>query len=231
MKRLSVIIPARNEGHTIAEIIRRVQAVDLFPIEKEIIVVDNGSTDDTFAIANAIPGVHAFREPIPGKGAAVKRGFREATGDALIIQDADLEYDPQDYPAMIRPVQDRKTEAVLGVRIGRYNRSGRPLFIFVLGLLGNALITFLTNILFLNDADEYEGCYKVFTKRLADSIPVRTNDFDYDNELVCKILKRGYKTIDVPIRYYPRTYAEGKKIGWKHGILILATIIRCRFTN
>jgi glycosyltransferase involved in cell wall biosynthesis len=172
-----------------------------------------------------------IQERNPGKGAAVKRGFKEATGDILLVQDADLEYDPNDYQAVIQPILDGRTEVTPGIRIEGRRKDDSHHMLYFLGLLGNSLITWTTNILFWNDAGEYEGCYKAFTKRLIDSIPVKTDNFDYDNELVCKILKRGYKTIDVPIHYYPRNYMEGKKIGWKHGFLILWTIIKCRFTR
>jgi len=226
MAKVSIVIPAYNEARTIAAIVEKVKAVDLGTLEKEIIVVDNNSKDDTFAIASAIPGVRVLKEPRPGKGAAVKRGFKDATGDLLLIQDADLEYDPQDYPAVLAPILEGKTEAVLGVRIEDRHQNWK---IRVLGGLGNFAITTLTNILYSNNAGEYEGCYKAFTKKLVDSIEVKTDNFDFDNELVCKILKRGIKTVDVPIHYYPRDYAEGKKISWKHGFLILGTIIRYRF--
>lgn len=226
MRTVSIVIPAYNEERTIAEILKRVMAVDLAPLAKEIIVVDNNSTDRTGEIAAAIPGVRVIKEMRPGKGAAVKRGFSEATGDLLLIQDADLEYDPKDFPAVLAPILAGRTEAVLGVRIEPRHLHWK---IRLLGGLGNFAITRLTNILYSNAAGEYEGCYKAFTKKLVDSITVRTDNFDYDNELVCKILKRGYRTVDVPIHYYPRDYAEGKKINWKHGFLILGTIIRYRF--
>lgn len=228
MKKLSIIIPAYNEEHTIAEIVKRVQAVDICGLEQEIIVVDNNSRDRTFVIASALPNVRTVKETRPGKGAAVKRGFKEATGDILTIQDADLEYDPGDLPAVVRPVLEGRSIAVLGVRIEDRHQEWR---IRVLGGLGNFAITTLTNILYWNDAGEYEGCYKAFTKTLVDSITVRTDNFDYDNELVCKILKRGIKTMDVPIHYYPRDYTEGKKINWRHGFLILWTIFKYRFVD
>jgi len=225
---LSVVIPAHNEAGTIAEIVKRAQAVSVAPLTMEIIVVDNNSKDGTGAVARGIPGVRVLEERMPGKGAAVKRGFREARGDILLIQDADLEYDPRDYPAVIAPILAGKTEMVLGVRAQeRHNHW----LIYYLGGLGNFAITTLTNWLYWNNAGEYEGCYKAFTKALVDSVEVKTNNFDFDNELVCKLLKRGCRSVDVPIRYYPRDYAGGKKINWRHGFLILWTILKYRFVD
>ena len=228
-KKLSIIIPAYNEKSTIEEIIRRVKAVTL-PLEKEIIAVDDGSKDGTREILKNIPGIrYIFHEKNLGKGGAVKTGFKNATGEIIIVQDADLEYDPNDYLAVIKPILEGKTEVTNGVRISpeKDDRKKKPLY--WLSWIGNHFITWTTNLLYWNNAGEYEGCYKAFTKKLIDSIEVKTNNFDYDNELVCKILKRGYKIVDAPIRYYPRNYEEGKKINWKHGFLILWTIIKTRF--
>src|SRR3989344_479795 len=231
MKKLSIIIPAYNEEKTIGRIVELVKDADIGNLEKQIIVVDNNSKDFTFKIASAIPNIRVVKELNPGKGAAVKRGFKEATGDIFIIQDADLEYDPQDYKAVIQPVLDNRCELTLGIRIEGRRKDDHHKILYFLGLLGNFAITWTTNILYLNNAGEYEGCYKAITKKLVDSIKINTNNFDFDNELVCKVLKRGYKTIDVPIHFYPRNYEEGKKINWKHGFLILWTIIKCRFTK
>jgi len=232
MSKLSIVIPAYNERNTIEELIKRVKAVDLDGIEKEIIVVDDGSKDGTREILKSIPGIrYIFHEKNLGKGGAMKAGFKTATGDLLIPQDADLEYDPNDYPAMIAPILAGKTEVTNGVRIQPKDDSRRTSLSYWLHWLGNNAITWTTNVLYWHHAGEYEGCYKAFTKKLVDSIEIKTNNFDYDNELVCKILKRGYKIIDVPIRYYPRDYEQGKKIGWKHGFLILWTIIKTRFLD
>ncbi len=232
MAKLSIIIPAYNEARTIAAIIEKVKAVDLGAVQKEIIVVDDGSTDGTREMLKRISGIrYIFHEKNLGKGGAVKTGFRNATGDILIIQDADLEYDPEDYLAVIKPILDGKTEVTNGVRIQPDHDQRKHKSLYWVSWFGNNLITWTTNILYGNNAGEYEGCYKAFTKRLLDTIEVKTNNFDFDNELICKILKRGYNSVDVPIRYYPRNYEEGKKINWKHGLLILWTIVKTRFVD
>lgn len=226
-KKLSVIIPAYNEERTIVELLHKVLRARI-PLEKEVIVVDNNSHDSTAARATSVGGVRVIHESRRGKGAAVKKGIAEATGDIVIFQDADLEYDPDDFASVIAPILEGATEAVLGVRKAERHSDW---FIYYFGLLGNSAITFLTNVLYGNNAGEYEGCYKAFSTRLLRTVEVKTDDFDFDNELVCKLLKRGVRTVDVPIRYYPRNYAEGKKITWRHGFLILWTILKYRFID
>ncbi len=226
--KLSILVPAYNEERTIAELLSRVAAADIGDLEKEIIVIDNNSRDNTGEIAAAVPGVRVVHETRPGKGAALKKGIEEATGDLILFQDADLEYDPNDYAAMLEPILSGKVEAVLGVRIEE--RHEHP-YIYYLGLLGNTAITWLTNILYLHYSKEYEGCYKAFAAPLLKSVTIHTDNFDFDNELVSKILKRGIKMVDVPIHSYPRGYDEGKKISWKHGFLILWTIFKYRFVD
>lgn len=226
--RLSILIPAYNEEGTIRELLTRVQSADTGTLEKEIIVIDNNSKDNTGAYARSIAGVRVVEEKTPGKGAALKRGIQEATGDIVLFQDADLEYDPNDYMDVLTPLLEGTGDIVLGVRIEE--RHEHP-FIYWFGLLGNTVITLTTNILYLNNAGEYEGCYKALSTELARSVDIKTNNFDFDNELVCKLLKRGKKTIDVPIHYYPRDYSEGKKINWRHGFMILWTVIKYRFRD
>jgi glycosyltransferase involved in cell wall biosynthesis len=232
MKALSIIIPAFNEKMTIRQIIEKALDADVFGIDKEIIVVDDGSTDGTREIIKNTSGIrYIFHEKNLGKGGAVKTGYKNATGDIVIVQDADLEYDPNDYAAVIAPILSGSTEATNGVRMQQPNDPRKKSFAYWLHWFGNGMITWTTNFLYGNNAREYEGCYKAFTKKLVNNIEIKTNNFDFDNELIVKILKRGYKVVDVPIHYYPRDYSAGKKINWKHGFIILWTIIKYRFID
>lgn len=230
--KLSIIIPAYNEERTIQEILRRVNAVDLGFLEKEIIVVDDGSKDRTRKILKTIPGIfYIFHEKNLGKGGAMKTGINASTGDIIIFQDADLEYDPRDYFAMVEPILKGKTKITNGVRVQPKKDARRKKSLYWISWLGNQAITWITNFLYLHYSKEYEGCYKAFTRDVLIDITVETNNFDFDNELLCKALKRGYRIVDIPIHYYPRSYEEGKKINWRHGLLIIWTILKCRFTS
>jgi glycosyltransferase involved in cell wall biosynthesis len=233
IRKLTVVIPAYNEAATIAGTIERVKAAEIGALDLEIVVVDDGSKDGTREILQVTPGIRTvFHERNRGKGGAVKSGFRAATGDVLLIQDADLEYDPGDYKIILGPIVEGRAEAVMGSRFA----FERPRFFFgeakspfFTHYLGNLIIIALTNFLYRNSATDYEGGYKAFTKRLVDSIPIEADGFEYDNELICKLLRRGHRIEEVPISYHPRTYEHGKKIKWTDGMRMVWTIVKWRF--
>ena len=233
METLSVIIPVYNEEATIEEIIRRVEKAPTDGLRKEIIVVDDGSTDDTpRRLSRLEASIAVIRHPRrQGKGAAVRSGFQAATGDLLLIQDADLEYDPSDYPALLAPLLKGTADAVIGSRFLleqlRFFTKDSPPFFF--HYVGNQVIRWLTNTLYGMRATDYEGGYKAFTRQAVAQTAVRTNGFDFDNELICKLLRRRQRIIEVPIHYTPRVYSAGKKIRWYHGLRIVWTIVTCRF--
>ncbi len=233
--KLSVIIPAYNEESTILDVLDAVRGVQLGRVEKEIVVVDDGSTDRTRAILGKVGDIRlVLHDRNRGKGAAVKTGFKAAKGDIVLIQDADMEYDPGDYPALIKPLLDGRAVAVMGSRFA-YEK---PVFFtldhpqpFFTHYIGNRTIIALTNLLYGHDATDYEGAYKAFTKKLIESLPIEADGFEYDNELICKLLRRGVPLVEVPIRYRPRSYEDGKKITWRDGMRMLWTIVKWRFKS
>jgi glycosyltransferase involved in cell wall biosynthesis len=229
--KLSIIIPAYNEQATIEAVIKRIHAVDLGPIAKEIIVVDDASRDHTWPILQRLAGILVLRHTVnAGKGAALTTGIRAATGDLVLFQDADLEYTPEDYLAVITPLLNGDCEAVMGSRFLREHPVfwGKRKSPYLNHYLGNLLILWVTNTLYGQRFTDYEGCYKAsFRSTLLDT-PVRAKGFEFDNELICKLIRKGIRIEEVPIRYHPRTYGQGKKITWRHGITILWTIIKWR---
>ncbi|MDQ1535762.1 MAG: hypothetical protein QOE58_155 [Actinomycetota bacterium] len=232
IKKLSVVIPAYNEAATIAEVVRRAGEAEIGGLRREIIVVDDGSTDNTAAIVARLSNVRLISLPQNcGKGRAVKTGFAAATGEIVLIQDGDLEYDPTDYKRILQPFFESDADAVVGSRFAY----GRPTFFFgprrspfFTHYIGNTLIVRLTNFLYRYRATDYEGGTKAFRSEVISSLPIAADGFEYDNELMCKLLRRGYLIIEVPITYSPRSYADGKKINWKDGARILATIVKWR---
>lgn len=230
--KLSIVIPAYNEEATIEAIVRRVQAVDLGPVEKEIIVVNDGSKDGTEEVLKGLSAIrHVSHERNAGKGAALTTGFQSATGDIVLIQDADLEYDPDDYPAVIRPIVEGRSDVVMGSRFILY----KPKFFgtrrspYLSHYIGNMLITSVTNLLYGQRFTDYEGCYKAFRRTVVTATPVKARGFEFDNELICKLMRKGTRIVEVPIRYTPRTYESGKKITWRHGAVMFWTIVKWRF--
>lgn len=229
--KLSIIIPAYNEEATIAAVIRRVQAVDLGAIEKEIIVIDDASRDNTKNILKQITGIRFLIHTVNGgKGAALSSGIKVATGDIVIFQDADLEYAPEDYSVVIEPLLRGQCDAVMGSRFLRE----RPVFWgkrrspYLNHFIGNLLIRWVTNTLYAQRFTDYEGCYKAFARSILLETPIQAKGFEFDNELMCKLMRKGFRIGEVAIQYKPRTYAQGKKITWHHGVIMLWTILKWR---
>jgi glycosyltransferase involved in cell wall biosynthesis/precorrin-6B methylase 2 len=221
---LSVIVPCYNERATVAELLQRVHDVD---IEKEIIVIDDVSTDGSrdvvAALANEWPEIrHLFQPVNMGKGAAIRRGIAEALGDIVLIQDADLEYDPDEYPKLIQPIVDGHADVVFGSRFEGYPR--RVMLFW--HRMGNTFLTFLSNMTTNLDLTDMETCYKVFRREVIQSIPLRSDRFGIEPEITAKVARRGYRIFEVPISYYGRDYWEGKKINWKDGFNAIWTILR-----
>jgi glycosyltransferase involved in cell wall biosynthesis len=232
MVKISIIIPAFNEEKTIATVIRRVEAVVLGGMKKEIIVVNDASTDRTSEVLKDFRNVHVISHVRnAGKGAALSTGINAATGDMVIFQDADLEYTPEDYPVMIQPLIDDRCDAVMGSRFLRE----RPVFWgkrrspYLNHYIGNLLIILITNFLYGKRFTDYEGCYKAFARSILLDTPIQSTGFEFDNELICKLMRKGVRIGEVPIQYHPRTYAQGKKITWRHGMMMLWTIVKWRF--
>jgi len=221
---LSVIVPCYNERATVAELLRRVKDV---PIDKEIIVVDDKSTDgskDVVAtLAQQWPEIRHILQPVnQGKGAALRRGIEEARGEIVLIQDADLEYDPDEYPKLIQPIVDGHADVVFGSRFEGYPRR----VMLYWHRLGNTFLTFLSNCTTNLDLTDMETCYKVFRRDVIQSIKLKSNRFGFEPEVTAKVAKRGYRIYEVPISYYGRDYWEGKKINWKDGFSAIWTILK-----
>jgi len=225
--KISIIVPAFNEKNTIKEIIEKIENVSL-PIEKEIIAVDDGSFDGTEEILRRLKEKFDFiliRHPKnQGKGAAIKTGLSSSTGDFVLIQDADLEYDPNDYPILLKPLLENNFSVVYGSRILGKNKRGKLLF-----YLGGRFLTFLVNLLYgLNITDEATG-YKVFKKEILKGLNLENKGFDFCPEVTAKIAKRGIKIYEVPIFYNPRTDKEGKKLKWIDGLRAVCALIKYKF--
>lgn len=226
MKSLSIVIPTYNEAKTIQTVLERVLSEPLAGWQKQIIVVDDGSTDDTADILKKWQrrATIVCLSHNQGKGAAVTEGLRRATGDIILIQDADLEYSPADYPVLLTPFENARVNVVYGSRFLGPHLS--TMFIYA---LGNKFVTFVTNILYNTTITDMETGYKAFRRAAVKDLDIRAKRFDFEPEVTAKLLRSGNQIYEVPISYFGRKFEEGKKLTWRDGVVALITLLRHRF--
>ncbi len=226
--KLSVIVPVYDERNTVVEIVRRMRAVDL-PVELEIVIVDDGSTDGTRDVLRQLADSTVrvvLHEHNKGKGAAIRTGLEKVTGDLVLIQDADLEYDPEDWPKLLAPVLRGKAKVVYGSRFTGERRN-----MLFLHWLGNRFLSLTTNVLYNTTLSDMETCYKLFDRSVLDGITIKASRFEFEPEITAKILRRKIRIYEVPISYTGREFDEGKKITWRDGFIALWTLVKYRFTD
>lgn len=231
-QRISILIPVYNEVRFLVTLLERVEAVDFCGLTKEIILVDDGSTDGTRDLLKPYeekPGYQVVYHPKNmGKGAALRTAIEIASGDILAIQDADLEYDPQDYPPLIQLILDNQADVVYGSRL-----SGATINDTFAGLhyFGNKLLTLATNVLYQTQITDMETCYKAFRAEVLKGVKIRANRFDFEPEITAKILKQKIRLLEAPISYKGRDFHEGKKITWRDGMVAVWTLLKYRFVD
>jgi glycosyltransferase involved in cell wall biosynthesis len=225
---LSVILPVYNEQSTVAEIIRRMRAVPL-PVVLDVVVVDDGSTDGSDKVLATLGDstVRILTHPKnKGKGAAIRTGLAHASGDLILVQDADLEYDPDDWPKLLDPVLKGKARVVYGSRFTGERKNMLPSH-----WIGNRFLSLVTNLLYSSTLSDMETCYKLFDRRVLEGLTVESDRFDFEPEITAKVLRRGHRIYEVPISYAGREVSEGKKITWRDGFGALRALVRYRFTR
>ena len=227
-KTLSVLVPVYNERSTIGEVIRRIRSVDV-PLEVEIVVVNDGSSDGTDKVLSTLEDstVRVFNHvQNQGKGAALRTGLESATGDLIIIQDADLEYDPEDWIKLLDPIMKHKAFVVYGSRF-----TGERKNMLLLHWIGNRFLSLVTNVLYATTLSDMETCYKCFDRRVIEPVHIVSNRFDFEPEITAKVLRQGFRIYEVPISYAGREFDEGKKITWRDGFAALKALVKFRFTQ
>ncbi len=226
--KLSILIPVYNEEETLNALIKRVEEVDIGDLDKEIIIVNDCSKDKSGEILKAYEKKHKVytHEVNKGKGAAIRTALAHATGDFVIIQDADLEYDPGEYVNLLKPILDGKADVVYGSRFLGKNASRYQLYAF-----GNKFLSFMTSLLYFKRITDMETCYKMFKRTVLDSFTITRNRFDIEPEVTAKVLKKGYRLLEIPIHYEGRTKEQGKKIKPKDGLIALWVLVKHRFVD
>jgi glycosyltransferase involved in cell wall biosynthesis len=226
--KLSVIVPVFDERNTVVEIVRRMRAVDI-PLDREIVLVDDGSTDGTRDVLQQLTDstVRVVHHPSNrGKGASVRTGLEQVTGDLVLIQDADLEYDPEDWSKLLRPVLRGKAQVVYG---SRFTGERRNMLFF--HWVGNRFLSLVTNVLYNTTLSDMETCYKLFDRRVISSLRLQASRFEFEPEVTAKVLRRGIRIYEVPISYAGRELHEGKKITWRDGLVAFWTLVKYRFVD
>ena len=225
--KLSILIPAYNEEKTIKDVIDSVKKVNLGKIKKEIVVVDDGSKDNTAKILKKIRGINlVIQKKNSGKGFAIRTAIKHAIGDVIVIQDADVEYNPEDYKDMIKPLIEKRAEIVYGCRFSKKPKHRYKLFLF-----GNKFLSLLASILYGSRVEDIETCYKMMPRKIIENLNLKSNHFEIEPEITAKILKKKYKILEVPISYKSRSFKEGKKITWKDGLIAIWILVKYRLID
>ena len=229
-KLISFVVPMYNEAKTIMPILNKLLALDI-GYKKEIVIVDDGSIDDSVKIVRGIlkkfPEIRLIvHKENSGKGAALQTGFRNIKGDIVAIQDADLEYNVEDFRKLIKPIINGETKAVYGSRFLKKNNKGNKMFYF-----GNRFLSLITSVLYFSRVTDMETCYKVFDRSVVEKLNIESRGFDVEPEITSKILKKGYKIVELPIDYFPRTVNDGKKIRINDGFRALWTLVKYRLSD